>query len=197
MIKRMFTLASMMLVFFTIDVAAGEETSKHSLTLQYQDFDDETVITQSFTRTGLLYRYQVFQKLGLDLEYSDINGDRSGSFYRLGASGSMAMGPVDLNYGFYHYQQELDDFAGDSTDSGLKLMLGLGYQVKQFHFDLNYISEDVEGADPDDPGDYVEMGSLELSVRYDVENSPWSVGFSYVDSGSDYTANTLRVGYSF
>lgn len=195
--KRIFILARILLLFCTMDLAAGAEGAKHSVTLQSQDFDDETVVSQSFSRTGLTYRYQLSQKVGLDLEFLRINGDLDGNFFRLGASGSVTVGRAELNYGLHHYEQKLDNSSVDSSDSGLKLMLGLGFDVRQFRFDLNYYSEDIEGAHPDDPGDYVEMGSLELNVRYQFENSPWSLGFSHVDSGSDYTANTLAIRFNF
>lgn len=195
--KRIFILARFLLLFCFMDLAAGAETAKHSLTLQAQDFDDETVISQSFTRTGLAYRYQLSQKIGLDLEYLRINGDLEGDFFRMGASGSVTVGRAELNYGLHHYEQKLDISSGASSDSGLKLMLGLGFEVRQFRFDLNYYSEDIEGAHPDDPGDYVEMGSLELNVHYQFENSPWSLGFNHIDSGNDYTANSLAIRFKF
>ncbi len=178
-------------------VIAAEVPSKHALAAQHQNFDDDTVINQSFSATGLLYRYQFSKWVGLDLEYFRLSGDRKGNLYRLGASGAVPLGRVHLNYGGSYYQQELDNLASDPGDTGFKLMAGLGYEFRQFSLDLNYFSEDVEGADPDDPGDYVELERIEFNVRYSPLNSPWSLEYKYIDSGSDYSANALAVKFRF
>ncbi len=186
------------MAFCHVSPALGaEDATKHAIAVQYQTFDDDTVISQSFAATGLTYRYQPSQYIGIDVEYFRITGDRSGNFYRLGVSGAVSYGPVDLNYGIHHYQQDLSDLPVDSGDTGYKLMLGLGYEIRQFSIDLNYYSEDVEGSHPDDPGDYVELDRLELDVRYRLAGSPWSFEYKYTDSVSDYNASALAVRFSF
>lgn len=187
----------MVMAFCPNLVVAAEAPNKHTLAAQYQNFDDDTVINQSFSATGLLYRYQFSKRIGIDVEYLRLSGDRKGNLYRLGASGAVPLGPVHLNYGGNFYRQDLDNLAIDSGDTGFKLMAGLGYEIRKFSLDLNYFSEDVEGADPDDPGDYVELDRIEFNVRYAPLNSTWSLEYKYIDSGSDYSANALAVKFRF
>jgi hypothetical protein len=176
---------------------AAESSNKHSLEARYQDFEDDTTVSQSFSAAGLLYRYEFYALLGVDLEYFRLSDDLQGNLYRVGLSGSVPLGRVKLNYGGTYYQQELNNFPGDSEDSGFKLMAGLSYDFRHFSLDLNYISEDVEGANPDDPGDYIELDRIEFNVRHFFSGTPWSVEYKYISSGSDYSANALALSYSF
>jgi len=176
---------------------AAEISGKHSLSARYQKFDDTTFITQSFSYSGLAYRYQFSRRIGLDLEVYSLSGDRKGNLIRLGFSGAVPLGRLHVNYGGNYYWQELDNLAVDPEDSGFKLMAGLGFEIRRVSLDLNYFSDDVAGAHPDDPGDYVEVARFELDVAYSLSNSPWSFEYKYVNASSDYSAYALAVKYHF
>ena len=198
MMSRIFMLSCLgMISIYENLVLAAEVPSNHSLEARYQKFDDDTTISQSFSATGLKYRYQFSELIGFDLEYFRLSGDLEGNLYRLGASGAVPFGGVHLNYGGVYYQQELDNLPGDSGDTGFKLMGGMGIEIRQLSLDLNYYSEDVDGADPDDPGDYIELGRIEFNLRYSFSNPAWSLEYKYINSGSDYSANALALNYRF
>ena len=175
----------------------ADPSHQQSVTVRYQTIDDRTTVDQQFRTGGVLYRYQFSEPVGLDLEYQRLGGDLKGNYFRLGVSGSLPFNEARFNYGLHHYEQRLDNNPGDPTDSGLKYTVGAGYLFGTLRFDLNYVSEDIEGADPDDPGDYVEMERAELNFGFYPIEQPVSVEYKYFNSPGNYDGHAFSVRLTF
>ncbi len=178
-------------------VIVADPGHEQSVTVRHQVIDDRTTIDQRFRTNEVHYRYRFSEPVGLDLEYHRLRGDLEGNFLRLGASGSLAFNEARLNYGLHHYEQRLDNNPGDPTDSGLKYTVGAGYVFGALRFDLNYVSEDIEGANPDDPGDYVEMERVELIVGFYPIEQPVALEYKYINSPGNYEGHALSIGLAF
>ncbi len=170
---------------------------QQSVTIRHQVIDDRTTVDQRFRTSELHYRYQFSELIGLDVEYQRLGGDLEGNFARFGASGSLAFNEARLNYGLHHYEQRLDNNPGDPEDSGLKYTVGAGYDFGTLKFDLNYVSEDLEGADPDDPGDYVEMERAELILGFCPIEQPFAFEYKYIKSPGAYEGHAFSIRLAF
>ena len=91
----------------------------------------------------------------------------------------------------------MDNNPGDPTDSGLKYTVGAGYLLGNLRFDLNYVSEDLEGADPDDPGDYVEMERAELIIGFYSIEWPVALEYKYINSPGNYEGHAFSIRLAF
>jgi len=170
---------------------------QQSVTVHHQVIHDHTTVDQRFRASEVHYRYQFSERIGMDLEYQWLGGDLKGNFLRVGASGSLAFNEARFNYGLHHYEQRLDNNPSDPTDSGLKYTVGAGYRFGNLRFDLNYVSEDLEGANPDDPGDYVEMERAELILGFYPIEKPVALEYRYINSPGNYEGHAISIRLAF
>ncbi|MBD3646946.1 MAG: hypothetical protein HUJ31_05710 [Pseudomonadales bacterium] len=65
----------------------------------------------------------------------------------------------------------------DHGDTGSKLIAGIMHTVGDWSIAMDYLSEDLEGADPDDAGDFVELARYQIGI-YRVVTDDVHLGMS-------------------
>ena len=160
---------------------------------------DQTTVRQSMSGPSIRYEFKRDFRVPffMTVDVETMTGDQRLNVYRFTAGSEFKPFrpiPLALKYGLSHYFQEVKTPNADPSDEGGQLYIATEYRANPWlQLGLTYYSDDIEGTDPDDPGDYIELQRLEYSVFVSPPDTNISVGITYAEVGSNCSYGMLML----
>lgn len=144
---------------------------------------------------GIELRYeQPFGAQAAYLMHVEFQEDGNFRYASVDAQRRWRVASFEVHGGLQLYQQKSPGL--DGGDTGTKVITGITHQSASWIVSMDYLSEDLEGSDPDDAGDYVELSRYRVGLyRAATENIHVGMSVSSTSNGDLEYSLGLRFGW--